>query len=90
MTNPITLRRDLRRTKLLSAEEMLNPLSYALDYQVDSSRGFTRNFVRSAVDNKKLYVLTVQCNQESYESNPAVRDAAEKMISSFSLKSVEN
>lgn len=90
MSDPLTMKRDLRRTRLLSAEEMMNPFSYVLDYQLDSSRGFKRNLVRSIVDKKKLYIFTVQCDQDLYESDPSIRDTAKNLINSFRLKSAEN
>ena len=85
MPDPITQERDLRRTKLLSAKEVMDPLSYVLDYQLDSSRGFNRYLVRSTIRNKKLYIFTIQCDQNSFEGDPTIRETAEKLIESFQL-----
>ena len=82
MVDPITSVRDLRRTRLLEAKEENDPLSYVLDYQVDSSRGFKRYLVRTAVDRKYLYIFTIQCNQDAYDN---VQATALSMLNSFRL-----
>ena len=86
MLDPITLQRNLRRTKLISAEEVKDPLSYVLDYQVDSSRGFRRNLVRCAVNNKKLYTFTVQFDQNLSDIDSSIEDTAKDIIDSFKLE----
>ena len=82
MMDPVTSTRNLRRTKLLAAEEKADPPSYILDYQVDSSRGFKRYLVKAVVDHKKLYIFTIQCDQDTYEN---VRSTAQDMLDSFKL-----
>ena len=74
-----------RRTKVLDAvQQESSPISYILNYQVDSSRGFKRYIVKTAVNNKMLYVFTVQCNEESFDE---VKPLAMELIDSFSFTS---
>ena len=39
--------------------------AYNIEYKVDSSRGLNHYNVRTTILNKKLYVFTVQCKEES-------------------------
>jgi len=84
-----------RRTEILSAEMVSDdsntktstvavntPISYFLEYQVDSSRGFKHFFVRSTVRNRNLYVFTVQCEQDSY---PQLKPTALRLLRSFKI-----
>lgn len=40
--------------------------AYDLEYKVDSSRGLNHYNVRTTILNKKLYVFTVQCKEETF------------------------
>jgi hypothetical protein len=56
-----------RKTRMLEAKEMITPqLSYFLNYQVDSSRGFKHYLVKTAVNDHKLYIFTIQCDENDY------------------------
>lgn len=83
MIDPITLEKDLRRTRVVKTTELQSPfLSYLLDYEVDSSRGFKHYLVKTVVENKKLYVFTIQCEQDSFSKVEAV---SRKVLDSFIL-----
>jgi PsbP len=58
-------------------------LAYDIEYKVDSSRGQNHYFVKTSVVDKKLYVFTVQCKEESVAE---LTETAKAIIDSFKLK----
>ena len=83
MTDPISLKVDLRRTRVVETSETAGPpISYLLNYEVDSSRGFKHYLVKTSVKDKRLYVFTIQCEQDSYKT---VEPVAREILKSFSL-----
>ena len=55
---------------------------YYFQYRVASSRGRNRFNAEAFVRDSKLYVLTVQCREEDYESQEKIID---RIVDSFKL-----
>lgn len=53
---------------------------YDLDYKIETTRGLNHFLVRTAVANKRLYVLTTQCKESSYENlSPLMHEIASSL-----------
>ena len=57
--------------------------AYEIEYKVDSTRGKNHYLIKTSVVNKKLYVFTVQCKEDSYVE---LADAAHSIIDSFHVE----
>lgn len=57
--------------------------AYEIEYKVDSTRGQNHYLIKTSVVNKKLYVFTVQCKEDSYAE---LADTAHSIIDSFHVE----
>jgi len=55
---------------------------YDIEYKIDSSRGKNRYGIRTTVYNKKLYVLTCQCKDDSF---PSLSSTTKEILNSLTL-----
>lgn len=60
-----------------------NQPAYEIEYKVDSTRGKNHYLIKTSVVNKKLYVFTVQCKEDSYAELAAT---AQSIIDSFHVE----
>lgn len=69
--------------------ESLLPIStsklpaYEIEYKVDSTRGQNHYLIKTSVVNKKLYVFTVQCKEDSYVT---LKNTAQSILDSFRVE----
>ena len=57
--------------------------AYEIEYKVDSTRGKNHYLIKTSVVNKKLYVMTVQCKEDSY---PELADTAQSILDSLHIE----
>lgn len=56
--------------------------AYEIEYKVESTRGKNHYFIKTSVVNKKLYVFTVQCKEDSVVE---LAETAQSIIDSFKV-----
>jgi len=56
-------------------------LRYDIEYKVESSRGLNHYSSRSTIANKKLYVFTAQCKEDSFlEVGENIRQILDSLV----------
>ena len=77
----VTILNTKEDTVKLASPDSTPPVSYIVEYKIDSSRGQNHYLVKSTIINKKLYVATVQTKDADWKDE--IPGTAAKLIDSL-------